>query len=254
MSRHNITEVSTHDKGVDDSYTEIATQTKSIQDKGSIFDKEFVNASIQTDNAETQDTEPMIKELHDVKEIYDSEIQSKDVEIKESIDAEVQTHTVNVNTNDIATQVEIKQVTQSTQMFIKPIEIPIKLKPAKAVEIGMQTDEVTTNNNNGCTNCLECEKFDEYTNILANDNINSHDILNDVKNEIEKYEDNLNILKKIVDEGNVRNNYLRTVVDDFKVKLVGLAEVCAHQKEAIDKLCCSVASVAAQTELGNVYM
>ncbi|XP_022126399.2 centromere protein F isoform X2 [Pieris rapae] len=332
MSHHNMTDICTNDKDLDNSNSEIATQTDSTDnEKDSVIDKEYINIEVQTDineykrtsdaesqtnlehndlNAEIQtfegfmsrsngETQNKLKqcELKNVEtqtiveqnyfksvETQTSEEQNyfKNAEIEtiqvsnqtsdvvsqtiieqnETRNAEVQTDLANklvnseVQTNDtrtltidVETQTEMKPKNTENKAKIRNFKIPIKSTRRTKKDAAIQTD---INTNNNVNKCLECDKFDKYTIQLEKDYNNSRIMLLDVKNEIEKYENNLNVLKNIVDEGNDRNIYLKSVVDGLRGNLSVLEAACSKQNEEIEKLSCSVSSIEVQTEFEQV--
>ncbi|CAF4933241.1 unnamed protein product [Pieris macdunnoughi] len=252
---------------------QVSYQSSDVETQTIIDQNETKNAEVQTDPAnklvysevQTNDTRTLTTDV-ETKSIQVS-YQSSDVEIQTIIDqnetkntevhtdpanklvnSEVQTNDTRTLTCNVETQTEIKPRNTQNKANIRNFKILMKSRRTKK-DAAIQTD---INTNNNVNKCLECDKFDKYTIKLEKDYKNSHNMLLDVKNEIEKYENNLNVLKNIVDEGNDRNSYLKSVVDGLRVNLSVLEAACSKQNEEIEKLTCSVTSIEVQTEFEQV--
>ncbi|XP_047503239.1 uncharacterized protein LOC125048561 isoform X2 [Pieris napi] len=237
----------------------VSYQSSDVETQTVIDQSETKNAEVQINSAnklvnsevQTNDTRILTTDV-ETKSIQVSN-QSSDVETQTILDqnetknAEVQTNDTRTLTSNVETQTEMKPRNTQNKAKIRNFKNLIKSRRTKNVEI--QTD---INTNNNVNKCLECDKFDQYTIQLEKDYTNSHNMLSDVKNEIEKYENNLNVLKNIVDEGNDRNSYLKSVVDGLRVNLSVLEAACSKQNEEIEKLSCSVSSIEVQTEFEQV--
>ncbi|XP_068633302.1 early endosome antigen 1-like isoform X2 [Battus philenor] len=99
-----------------------------------------------------------------------------------------------------------------------------------SIHIGIQTDFVNTekqscgNNNKvetcfACTKCLECEKLRIYATKLENDMNSNNMTVNEMRLEIEGYEDNLKILQNMIKDETNANKVLQTLVDGLQSNL-----------------------------------
>ncbi|XP_045517428.1 ninein-like isoform X3 [Pieris brassicae] len=243
-------------------------ETKNAEVRTDIANK-LVNSEVQTNETRTLttnvETQTEMKRTDVANKLVNSEVQTNETrtlttnfetqtEMKRTdvanklVNSEVQTNETRTLTTDVETQTEMKPKNTQNKAKIRNFKFPMKLRRTKK-DAAIQTD---INTNNNLNKCLECNKFDLYTVQLEKDYNNSHNMLLDVKNEIEKYENNLNVLKNIVDEGNDRNSYLKSVVDGLRVNLSVLEAACSKQNEEIEKLSCSMSSIQVQTEFEQV--
>ncbi|CAH4028266.1 unnamed protein product [Pieris brassicae] len=214
--------------------TNVETQTEM---KRTDVANKLVNSEVQTNETRTLTTN------------FETQTEMKRTDVANKlVNSEVQTNETRTLTTDVETQTEMKPKNTQNKAKIRNFKFPMKLRRTKK-DAAIQTD---INTNNNLNKCLECNKFDLYTVQLEKDYNNSHNMLLDVKNEIEKYENNLNVLKNIVDEGNDRNSYLKSVVDGLRVNLSVLEAACSKQNEEIEKLSCSMSSIQVQTEFEQV--
>ncbi|CAG9561707.1 unnamed protein product, partial [Danaus chrysippus] len=140
-------------------------------------------------------------------------------------------------------------------------------RDVEVMNIGIQTNdefESYHNNNNvqnciECTKCMECDRLSKYANRLEIEIKKSDVIVEEIKRDLDLYEENLDLLKRFVDEGNARNVILKSAVDSLRARLLDLENKCTENDIKIEEYCelcsteaqtdCDYTSVSTQTEL-----